>query len=43
VGEELELARFVLDGRPEAERQLEIMAAGALTAVVKDVAERTLG
>jgi hypothetical protein len=43
AGEELELARLVLDGRPEAERQLEIMAAGGLTAVVEDVAERTLG
>jgi glutamate---cysteine ligase / carboxylate-amine ligase len=43
AGEELELARLVLDGRPEAERQLEIMAAGGVTAVVEDVAERTLG
>ena len=29
-GEELELARLVLEGRPEAERQLEIAAAGGL-------------
>jgi carboxylate-amine ligase len=43
AGEELELARVVLDGRTEAERQLETMAAGGLGAVVKDVADRTLG
>jgi glutamate---cysteine ligase / carboxylate-amine ligase len=43
TGEELELARLVLEGRPEAERQLELMAAGGLDAVVRDVADRTLG
>jgi carboxylate-amine ligase len=40
-GEELELARLVLGGRPEAERQLELVAAGGLTAVTEDVADRT--
>ncbi len=43
AGEELELARLVLAGRPEAERQLEVVAAGGLAAVMEDVAERTLG
>jgi carboxylate-amine ligase len=43
TGEELELARLVLGGRPEAERQLEILAADGLAAVAEDVAERTLG
>jgi len=43
AGEELELARLVLDGRPEAERQLGLAAAGGLTAVAEDVADRTLG
>jgi glutamate---cysteine ligase / carboxylate-amine ligase len=42
-GEELELAHLVLEGRPEAERQLELAAAGGLAAVVEDVADRTLG
>jgi YbdK family carboxylate-amine ligase len=43
AGEELELAHLVLDGRPEAERQLELAAAGGLAAVAEDVADRTLG
>jgi carboxylate-amine ligase len=41
--EEWELARLVLEGHPEAERQLEVAAAGGLAAVPLDVAERTLG
>jgi carboxylate-amine ligase len=43
TGEELELAQLVLDGRSEAERQLEILAADGIAAVAQDVAERTLG
>jgi carboxylate-amine ligase len=43
AGEELELARLVLAGRPEAERQLDVAAARGLAAVVEDVAGRTLG
>jgi predicted alpha/beta-hydrolase family hydrolase len=43
AGQELELARLVLGGRPEAERQLEVAAAGGLAAVAEDVAGRTLG
>jgi carboxylate-amine ligase len=43
AGEELELARLVLHGRPEVERQLEVAAAAGLPAVTQDVAERTLG
>ena len=42
-GEELELARLVLDGRPEAERQLEVAASAGILAVARDVVERTLG
>jgi carboxylate-amine ligase len=42
-GEELELAHLVLEGRPEAERQLELAAADGLAAVIEDVAGRTLG
>jgi gamma-glutamyl:cysteine ligase YbdK (ATP-grasp superfamily) len=41
-GEDLELARLVLEDRPEAERQLEVAAAGGLAAVARDVARRTL-
>jgi len=37
------LARLVLEGRPEAERQLEIAAAEGIGAVPGDVARRTLG
>jgi predicted alpha/beta-hydrolase family hydrolase len=43
VGRELELARLVLGGRPEAERQLELLTTGGLAAVTEDVADRTLG
>ena len=42
-GEELELAMLVLEGRPEAERQLEVAGAGGIDAVPRDVVERTLG
>jgi carboxylate-amine ligase len=42
-GEERELARLVLEGRPEAERQLEVAAAGGIAAVPPDVLARTLG
>jgi glutamate---cysteine ligase / carboxylate-amine ligase len=42
-GEESELARLVLDGKPEAERQLEVATAGGLEALLRDVADRTLG
>jgi carboxylate-amine ligase len=42
AGKELELARLVLRGRPEAERQLEVAAVAGLAAVVRDVARRTL-
>ena len=42
-GEERDLARLVLEGRPEAERQLEAAAAGGLAAVSPDVLARTLG
>jgi glutamate---cysteine ligase / carboxylate-amine ligase len=42
-GEDRELARLVLEGRPEAERQLEVAAAGGIAAVPGDVAGRTLG
>jgi carboxylate-amine ligase len=41
--EERELARLVLDGRPEAERQLEVAAVGGIAAVPPDVVARTLG
>jgi carboxylate-amine ligase len=41
-GEDLELARLVLEDRPEAERQHEVAAAGGLAAVARDVARRTL-
>jgi carboxylate-amine ligase len=37
------LARLVLEGRPEAERQLEVAATDGIAAVPRDVAERTLG
>jgi carboxylate-amine ligase len=43
AGEERELARLALEGRPEAERQLEVAAAGGIAAVAPDVAARTLG
>jgi glutamate---cysteine ligase / carboxylate-amine ligase len=42
-GEDRELARLVLEGRPEAERQLEVAAAAGIAAVPRDVAGRTLG
>jgi glutamate---cysteine ligase / carboxylate-amine ligase len=42
-GDDLELARLVLDGRPEAERQREVAAADGIAAVARDVAGRTLG
>jgi carboxylate-amine ligase len=42
-GNDRELARLVLEGRPEAERQLEVAAAAGIAAVPQDVAERTLG
>jgi glutamate---cysteine ligase / carboxylate-amine ligase len=42
-GEECELARLVLEGRPEAERQLEVAAASGIAAVPPDVLVRTLG
>ena len=42
-GEERDLARLVLEGRPESERQLEVAAAGGLAAVPPDVLARTLG
>ena len=42
-GEDAELARLVLEGRPEAERQLEVAAAAGIAAVPRDVFERTLG
>jgi carboxylate-amine ligase len=38
-----ELARLVLESRPEAERQLEVAAAHGIQAVPRDVIERTLG
>jgi glutamate---cysteine ligase / carboxylate-amine ligase len=41
--EDRELARLVLVGRPEAERQLEVAAAGGIGAVPPDVVARTLG
>ncbi len=37
-----ELVRLVLEGRPEAERQLEVAAADGIEAVPRDVAERTV-
>jgi carboxylate-amine ligase len=40
---DLELARLVLEGRPEAERQLEVAASDGIAAVPRDVAARTLG
>jgi carboxylate-amine ligase len=40
---ERDLARLVLEGRPEAERQLEVAATDGIAAVPRDVAERTLG
>jgi carboxylate-amine ligase len=43
AGEDRELARLVLEGRPEAERQLEVAAAEGIAAVPGDVAGRTLG
>jgi carboxylate-amine ligase len=42
-GEERVLARLVFEGRPEAERQLEVAAAGGIAAVGPDVVDRTLG
>jgi carboxylate-amine ligase len=42
-GEDRALARLVLEGRPEAERQLEVAAGGGLTRVLRDVVARTLG
>ena len=41
-GEDLELARLVLEGRPEAERQLEL-GRGWARRVLRDVVARTLG
>ncbi|MGE5272748.1 MAG: YbdK family carboxylate-amine ligase [Verrucomicrobiota bacterium] len=41
--EDRDLARLVLEGRPEAERQLEVAAAAGIAAVPRDVAQRTLG
>ena len=41
--DERALAGLVLDGPPEAERQLEVAAANGIAAVPRDVAERTLG
>ena len=42
-GEDRELARLVLDGRAEAERQLEVAQTYGIEAVLRDVLERTLG
>jgi glutamate---cysteine ligase / carboxylate-amine ligase len=42
-GDDRVLARLVLEGRPEAERQLEVAAADGIAAVPRDVLERTLG
>ena len=42
-GEERQLARLVLEGRPEAERQLEVAASDGIAAVPPDVVLRTLG
>jgi carboxylate-amine ligase len=42
-GTDRQLAQLVLEGRPEAERQLEIAAADGIQAVPRDVVERTLG
>jgi glutamate---cysteine ligase / carboxylate-amine ligase len=42
-GEERELARLVLEGRPEAERQLEVAASDGIAAVPPEVVARTLG
>ena len=42
-GGDRDLARLVLEGRPEAERQLEVAAGGGIAVVPRDVAERTLG
>ena len=42
-GEARGLARLVLEGRPEAERQLEVAAADGIPAVPRDVVARTLG
>lgn len=41
--EDRELAQLVLEGRPEAERQLEVAAADGLHAVLGDIVGRTLG
>jgi carboxylate-amine ligase len=41
-GGDRELARLVLEGRPEAERQLEVAAQSGIAAVPRDVLERTL-
>jgi glutamate---cysteine ligase / carboxylate-amine ligase len=41
-GGDRELARLVLEGRPEAERQLEVAAQRGIAAVPRDVLERTL-
>jgi glutamate---cysteine ligase / carboxylate-amine ligase len=42
-GDDRRLARLVLEGRPEAERQLEVAASEGIAAVPQDVLERTLG
>jgi glutamate---cysteine ligase / carboxylate-amine ligase len=42
-GDDRRLVRIVLEGRPEAERQLEVAAADGIAAVPRDVLERTLG
>jgi glutamate---cysteine ligase / carboxylate-amine ligase len=42
-GDERELARRVLEGTPEAERQLEVAASEGIAAVPSDVVARTLG
>jgi len=41
--EDSALAALVLEGRPEAEHQLEIAAADGIAGVLRDVEERTLG
>lgn len=42
-GRDRDLALLVLEGRPEAERQLEVAAGAGIAAVPRDAAERTLG
>jgi carboxylate-amine ligase len=42
-GDDRALARLVLEGRPEAERQLEVATRDGIAAVPRDVLERTLG